>query len=233
MKKLTLFAVAFAALTPSMAQIGKGSLFLGLDLNFSSAKSEFSVTSGGTTTITDKVKSSSWNFGPSAQYFFMDNMSVGLSFGIGQSRWENEDPTSKDKISTLDKNTFIGLNLRKYWNCADDFYLFGQLGFGMNPSKGEMESYDGQSGNTVKTTYEVKNTNVGLGAGIAWMATDKLMFQGNIGLLGWTSTTSKFDINSAGDQYDTNKGSNFGLSFSTGNIPFNLGFAYLITGGGE
>lgn len=231
MKKIFATTIAFAALSAAMGQIGKGSLFLGVDLNFYSSNNEQSSTAGGTTTTYGKYSYSYWNFGPSGQYFFADNMAVGLSLGLGQSKSVNENPTNKDKTTNISKNQSVNLFLRKYWGMSDAFYFFGELKFGMTPGSGSSEMYDGQAATTTKFTSKSSSTNIGLNAGLAWMATDKIMFTGSIGMLGWNSYKNKYSINEPGDSYQTSKGSGFGLSFSTGYIPFNLGFAYRIMGG--
>jgi hypothetical protein len=233
MKKIIVSAFALAITSSAIAQITSGSIFLGLNLGFGSQNYESSSTMGSTTVIDAKVKSSSWNLGPTAQYFFADNMSAGLGFSIGGSRWENRDPSDNDEVVQT-MGTF-GLNIfaRKYFTCAETFYTFGELNLGMSSGNGKSEYHDGQSNTTTTFTNEDRGKSAAINFGFAWMATPRVMMQGSFGVLSFNTFNNRDNINAAGDNYDRWKGSGFNFALSSGNIPFNLGFAYRINGGGE
>jgi hypothetical protein len=233
MKKIFLTMALTAALASASAALPKGSIYVGLNLGYNSRNWDYHSTNGNTTTNTQKVSYTNWSLGPSGQYFLADNVSVGLGFDIYGNKYMTEIPTSKDKTTQIDNGMGFNIFGRKYFECAETFYTYGELGFGFGSSNGKYEVYDDGTATTTTTKSEGSDMNAALRIGFAWMATPRVMFQGGFGVLSYMSSNDKTGINAAGDQYSKVKYSGLQLSFTSGSLPFSLGFAYRIAGGGE
>lgn len=234
MKKIIITALALTAASSAFAQITKGSLFLGLDLGFGSDKAEYSTTDPPAgPVVSSKYKASYWNVGPTAQYFLADNLSIGLGFSVGRSMSRNDDPQDGDWNESEQSNTSINLFGRKYFNCAENFYTYGELNLGIMRGRGEARYYEAPPTDELDVfKNESGSSGAAINIGFAWMATPRVMMHGGFGVLGFNSYRSKYNIQENGD-YQEYKGSELNFSLSSGNIPFNLGFAYLLNGGGN
>jgi hypothetical protein len=219
------FAISLCVLTAS-AQIPKGSIFAGLDLSYYSNNSESSNTNGGVTQTNSKYTYSYLNLGPSAQYFVADNFSVGLGVGISNNKNSNENPISKDKNSYSSDGTNFNIFARKYLNCGTNFYTFFELKINMSSSKGSQDQFNGTNSTTTTTKNEYSNSGGSINVGFAWLLTERLMVQSQFGMIGYSMYTQKTNINAAGDNYNSSKGSGLNFGIFTGDYVFNLGFAY-------
>jgi hypothetical protein len=234
MKKIIIAAFALAVTSSAFAQISKGSLFLGLDLGFGSDNTEYSATNPPAgPVISSKYKASYWNLGPTAQYFLADNFALGLGISVGRNKSRNDYPQNGDWNESEQSNTSINLFGRKYFNCSETFYTYGELNLGIMRGKGESRYYQAPPTDDLNVfKNENGSTGAAINIGFAWMATPRVMMHGGFGVLGFNSYRSKYNIQDDGD-YQEYKGSELNFSLSTGNIPFNLGFAYLLNGGGD
>lgn len=238
MKKQLLLLSLFVA-TSAMAQEGivKGSIYGGLGLSVYTQKSESESKNGSVTVKQDPVKSMGWEVLPEINYFFMDNMSVGLA--VGANGFKRTSSSSQGNTTT--DNTYkssgptINLNLRKFWNCSDNFYTFAGFGVGIANDKGEDITDTKSNNQTVSVTVkdESKNMNLGLDLGFAYSVTPRVMLMGSFGVLGYYSSTNKYNITENPDAYSQNKSSGIQFALDSRNIPFNLGFLYYINGGGK
>lgn len=235
MKKATFLALIASSAISASAQIGKGSIFAGLDLSYYGSKNDQSTTTNNTTTKENQYKSSYRYIGPSAQYFFAENLSVGLGFGLTSNHRTTEMPQSniKENYDYKDRGTDINLFARKYLNCSETFNTFIGLQLDLGSSNGSTihSTTVNNVETSVKTSYEYRNNTIGLNLGFAWFVTPKVMFQGSIGALNVNRFKNKYNISSDGKSYDENNGSNFNFSLWSGSYPFNLGFAYRLAGG--
>jgi len=235
-KTLILAAVAGMACTAS-AQIGKGSLMAGLDFGFNSNNTQYSTTNGGTTTDGQKGTGSNFNLTPNLQYFLAENLSVGLGFGINNGKNTYDYPESGGVTQkSINKNNGTQFNLfaRKYINCGTNFYTFLQLGYSMYGSKSTNEQSTTvvatNTTTTTTTTSEYNSNSVGLNLGFAWSITPKILLQGSMGGLSYNMYKQKYNISADGKNYNSYKGSGLNFSLYSSDYPFNLGFAYRLSG---
>lgn len=117
---LSFFMIALS----SSAQIGKGSFYLGGNLNFGTSKS-----------TGDLGRSYNISINPVFGKAIKENLMIGfdLGYGTGQLR------SATDSTSTT--NYTAGVFVRKYGVLGKGFYLFGQARMGFNYFKFKHESY--------------------------------------------------------------------------------------------
>ena len=112
MKKLFFTLVCFCfVLTGAVAQTAQGSLTFGGAISYTSATQE---------TPTQDAKSHSFQFIPSAGYFVIDNLAVGVNLGLS---------TSENSANTKTNNFLVGPFARYYVFTANEKFAFtGEAG---------------------------------------------------------------------------------------------------------
>lgn len=176
MKKVLLSASLVAAtFMASYAQISAGTIAIGGTLGFSTSGGKTKVKSNGTTTSTDKPKTTSFSILPNVSYFLSDKLALGLALGYNGSTTSKYDGTNNVNLKTKDglfvvnpyAKYYIGLGEKTY------FLLQGELALGFGSSKGQR--FDNAS-NSVVDDNPTKRTIVGLGVlpGILFTPSEKI-----------------------------------------------------------
>lgn len=142
----------------------------------------------------------SYSFVPQVGTFVSSDVALGLGVGYVGSKNENDNGSV---VNTVKQNLFVVKPLaRKYWNVANNLFIFGELavpmGFGKNTAEFTI-------GNTT-TENEAKFTNIGVqvSPGLDYFLSDNWSLEATFGLLGWQST--KPDGGDAANSF------NFGLN---------------------
>lgn len=214
MKKVLLLAfMATAVAFVSNAQISKGSVLLGGNLNFNSSKTE---------DANNESKQKSIGFAPTVGLAVRTNTILGIL--VGYSRNSFDYPPGN--FYPEEENTSISSEvfLRKYFPLGKDFYFFGQGGVFVNSSKGENKA----------SQYKQESKNLGVGLslqpGVSYAVSKKFHLEAglnNMANIGFHKSETK-TIPGAG-QTTTSKGQgfNFSSSLNSGNY-FNIGFRFFL-----
>lgn len=148
----------------------------------------------------------SYSFIPQVGTFISEDIALGLGVGYKGSKTETEN--TNNIVNTQKENLLIVKPLaRKYWNVANNFFIFGELavpfGFGKN-------TIDNSIGNNT-TSIEYKYTNIGvqLAPGLDYYLSDNWSIEATFGLLGWSSVKPK--------DGDASNEFNFGLNSGVDN----------------
>ena len=172
MKKVLLSALAVFAFTFANAQeeetksnggFAQGDLFITGAFGFSS-------------TSMDEDKSSSFEIAPQIGYFLTENIAIGGKIGYASMKAESGD------VDTMDMSGLtLGAFGRYYFTPANQFSLFGQLGF-------DYSSMDNKLADTKVNTF-----GAGLGLGMNYFVSSNFSIEAGIGLLGFESSKADFD----------------------------------------
>ncbi|RYF85945.1 MAG: autotransporter domain-containing protein [Chitinophagaceae bacterium] len=119
---LAIASVCFSFL--SQAQIRKGSVYLGGDINISSQKEEQLMPMPGGTN--SEGKNTFIYIGPAVGIAIKENVFAGVDFLYGKSDSKYLNSPNSSKVSALAGGIFI----RRYFPLANKFYLFGQVRLG-------------------------------------------------------------------------------------------------------
>jgi len=119
MKKIFLSALAVFIVFLSHAQIKKGTVFIGGNINFShqSSKADDSL-------YIPLNPATNFSFSPSVGWAIKDNLVFGIDLGYGYQKinYNYASPNYYDKLNSYSGGIF----LRKYATLGSGFYLFGQ-----------------------------------------------------------------------------------------------------------
>ena len=218
----------------SLAQDGikKGSIYGGVGLGVYSQKQESESSVANTVTKDDPVKNFNWEIMPEVNYFILNNVSVGLAIGMNGSKSKSSytQGNTKNERTYKSGGPSFELNGRKFFNCSPNFNTFIGLGFDFSSGKGEEENKATTNNVSISTKVknESKNMNIGLNAGFSYNVSPRVMLLGTFALLSYYSNTYKSNIKTSPDSYNLSKYSGIQLDISNRNIPFNLGFLYLL-----
>jgi hypothetical protein len=223
MKKLILFIAVIAVAGTASAQLTKGSIWLGTDLAFSTQNSETESTSGGTTTVTDENKSSFFGIRPNVQYFITDDLAVVLGVGYNTSSSTYEDKVYSSTQEMSNSGFSLNVGAYKYFGGESKVKPFAGVMIGVNPNDGTMEYTDNMTNTTTKTETEDKNFMANLHGGVAFLATEKLLINVNLALLGFSSNSSTF---TSGTSSTTNTSSGIDMYLDSNDFLLAVGFAW-------
>lgn len=229
MKKLAfILAICVSSFANAQEGIPAGSLYSGLSLNFYNQTQDREVKTGIVTVSDDPVKTMSFGIRPEVCYFIMNNVAIGVYLGMDRYKqtYSNIQGNTKFNYENTSGGASYGLYGRKYWNCTENFYTF--IGLGLNGGSGKGENKTTNTVNNTSTAPESKysNMNIGLNAGLTYQITPRLLLQGNFGLLNYYK--NKYRNNILNDNYSENVYKGIEFNIASGNMPFNLGFFYLL-----
>lgn len=232
MKKIYLLVCIMASLQ-AVSQIPKGSMFGGLTLSFSSEKSIDERKRGSVTEIDPASRFKSYTIMPEFSYFIMDDIAIGAFVGFGgNSRETTRTETDPDrKIVTLTKNAgpSFGIFARKFWKVNENLHTFAGLGLNMYSSNGTTTVTTTPvvgSVVEVKSESEYRLSEAVLNFGLAYHISPRYMLIGSFSALRLFSETDKSDIRD--NRFDQTKNTGFDFTINSRQIPFNLGFIYLL-----
>jgi hypothetical protein len=135
---------------------------------------------------------------PRVGYFFTDNIGAGVMIGYNTDNTELTEviTATRTQITTNKMGTFsIGLFGRYAQQLGDgDFYLYGDVGFGIGSGSGTTKTEDRQVIGTSTTLtiterdVKVSTTSIGITPGILYFPTKKIGLEASLGnVLGYTS----------------------------------------------
>lgn len=129
----------------------------------------------------------SYSFAPQIGTFVSEDIALGLGVGYIGSKEESE---NANVVNTNKESLLVVKPLaRKYWNVANNFFIFGELSVPLGFGKITNET---SLGNTT-TSAEAKFTNIGvqLAPGLDYYLSDNWSLEATFGLLGWNSVKPK------------------------------------------
>ncbi|MFK7002053.1 outer membrane beta-barrel protein [Flavobacterium oreochromis] len=195
------FLIATAILITSSAFAQKGSFYVGGQVGYSSTKTKVESTtlSEGTT----------WNFSPEVGTFLTNNIQLGVGFTTQGTKRDIQNREEKE-------NQYGGTIYSRYFfgEGSNAFRPFVGVNVGLLPGNSTVIIKNNSASiETKNNTFEL-NTN--LNAGFGYALSPKITVVGSLGLLGFTSHTSKdsetnvkaetntfnFDLNSLGNRFN-------------------------------
>jgi hypothetical protein len=223
MKKIILlFAVTAVAGTAS-AQLTKGSIWLGTDLSFSTQNSETESTIGSTTTITSETKQSHFGIMPNVQYFITDDLAAVLGVGFNSNSYTSENKLGNTTTESSNSGFSLNVGAIKYFGGESKVKPFAGIMVGVNPNNGTTENTDNNTNTTTKTENEYKNFMANLHSGVAFLATDKLLINVNLALLGFSSSSYTY---TSGTTSATSTSSGINMYLNSNDFLLSVGFAW-------
>jgi|SRR5690606_30445248 len=126
---------------------------------------------------TGDVKFNQFTFSPSVGYFVSDNIAVGIDLGLSTAK--DEDGGGETKYNSLTAGAFG----QYYFNPANQFSMFLELGAGFSSSKIEEGSMESKS----------NGFYIGFAPGISYFVSDCLALQAKVGVLGYSTDKPDFD----------------------------------------
>jgi outer membrane protein len=224
--KKNVFA-AFAAVLfciSAQAQIAKGSVFAGLDLNVGSQTNQNIYSP--ITARNNKFTQTDFSFTPGVGYFVAEDFVIGINVGYSMTKTSNSTGDPLAIVSTTNSNGLAFTPYgRYYFNLGEKAAFFTQLNIGYTKTWGGSESFSSGVSN-----YKDTNTGYIFGAsfmpGLSYFISDKFELEAGIGLLGYTMTSSTSAPTTNTSDTQTVKNSNFGLNLTMSAISF--GFKYYL-----
>ena len=225
----------------TFAQVGQG-LFVGgsLGLTSSSGKTSTTTTTGGTSTIveTDNPKQSTFSIMPRVGYFFTDNIGAGLMIGYTSYTTKvttNPNITTTDLITTKGGYFTLGLFGRYTQQLGDsDFYIYGDLGFGIGSGSSKIKTESKNSITNTTTITEnngpkISRTTIGITPGILYFPSKKIGLEASLGnIFAYTSTKeTKENTVSNTTTKEVDKNSEIQL-FNVSSFTFTFGLNYYL-----
>lgn len=224
MERFTLLTIAillFASITK--AQITKGSTFIGGSLNFSSDKTNPSLTTDTKTTI------SNWSLRPQFGKVISANKVAGIFLNVGGSI--NKQKSLPSNLAQT-KNSFYGggIFLRRYLPITNRFYLFGDGSLSSTSSKSENVFDNGTTRFIARHSKELQ-FDFSLSPGISFAATKKIYLEATFnGLLDLSYSSSKSEeYSTPGVLFREIKSNNFtGVASANGFSNLFVGVRFII-----
>lgn len=235
MKKIYLF-ICITASFQAVSQIPKGSMFGGLTLSIANQKSAVERKRNNITEMDEPSYFKSYNIMPEFSYFIIDDLAIGAFVGFGGNSTERTriETTPDREIVTLTKNSgpSFGIFARKFWKINDHLHTFAGLGLSMYRLDGTTTITTTPVVGPViefKSGSEYRRSEAALNFGLAYHLSESYMVIGSFSALQFYSETQRDDI--LVNSYDQTKNTGFDFTFNTRQVPFNLGFIYLLNGG--
>ncbi len=197
------------------SQISKGSMYLGVGLNFSSTSSEQPAAFGNGL----KSSRSDLTVGPTAGYFIKDNVALGLTIGYSYSSTKNV----YSNYSSLTTGNTVSFSpyTRYYFNLGKKTAIFTQFSAGY--------AYGGTSTRDHGSLIGNSNTSIisaSILPGLSYFLSNKCALEATIGSMGYSFSQSNYTPTVSPDNVQKTTSSSFSSSISTSTI--HLGFKYFI-----
>jgi hypothetical protein len=224
-KALLILGIVYAGST--FCQIGKGTIFLGPGLSFSTSKDERTEVLSPNYIQTNTYRNLNLNL--RLGYFITDKVAVGLVFQNAGYKGvsETKSPPAINTSTTKQSINYFGLFGRYYKMINESkIGLFGQLDlmYGLGKNTFENENNNGTIVTKTDQNTDINALRVGLAPGIVYFVTDRLAFETYFGGLSYVSQTDKHSSNGISD-YE-NKSSDIYLNFGMNNFYLGLNFYF-------
>jgi hypothetical protein len=199
------------------AQISKGSIFLGGQINFNSQVTTYAAPGANNSNI------NSFNFSPAIGKAIKDNTVVGVDLNYVHTGYK-QDISSYDQTSNM---YGAGVFMRHYVLLGKGFYVFGQGRFGAsyNTGKATQPALNGPSDD-----MKGFSLNFGFYPGISYQVSKKLQLETGFNNLAFVNFQHSKDTQTgtgASPEFTTN---NFSIGTSLNNLAsFTLGFRVLLS----
>lgn len=220
-----IFRMVFLALKTKIPAMNRGLLFIVIAVTSLGADAQsgnwYIGGVGGYSSDSDNSPSGAsqtsneWLFGPEVGTFLTESVQVGVYLGLYNA---HSTDWGGDKYVTTGFSS--GLYGRKFFRITDSFSTFAGLYFGYsNNTRTETYASTGNSLEEKQTGFGVK-----IGVGIAYALSPRFTAMGQLGLLGYTSSSStldgvdngsmagfQFGINTLGGSWNSNGGGLFNI----------------------
>ena len=195
-KKIILLTCIIVSAAPLLAQVKKGSIILGTNVNIH-------------TTINNSVslgKGSNWMHNSQVQVelgkAIKDNTVIGLRFGYGSVPGNEYQQLNGVDYLTYKKNRFVSGSLffRDYAQLTKNVLLFAEYSISGSTGRFKNTGYD-DAGKLYTANMKLKNIGAGLSLGIAYKISNRVMLDlsfNNLLGLRYTSTKGSFTYNNTG-----------------------------------
>lgn len=224
MKKTLLFAVLATATNWAQAQsIPAGTVSLGGNIGYGRSTSNNSSQGNSGNSFSRETTSSQFSFSPSAGYFALDNLAVGINLGYNAYRegYTTYSPSFGTVPKELDPRTRlqIGAFAQYYKMLTEQFGFTGMLGAGYQNQR--FQDYGGNNNPTV-ITFTGSGYYAALTPGIVFFPVPKLGLSASIGSLGYSRFSYDYPEGTgttAPKEYESTT-SDFGASFGLNQLQF-------------
>ena len=214
---LTIALVCFSFL--SQAQIRKGSIYFGGDINYTSQKEEvLNSTPGG---ANNEGKVNFTTFSPAIGIAVEENVFAGIDFTYSNSEAENSSLSNNYKNKSIGAGVFV----RRYFPVANKFYLFGQVRLGYYN-----RDYNQTSMFSSETTQEDSwGLQAGIVPGLSYNVYKSLYLElglNNLLQIQYENTDRTRTFGGGGRSSSEIK--NFSVGSSLSNSPLNIGVRFIL-----
>lgn len=224
MKKTLIFAILATAANWAQAQsIPAGTVSLGGNVGYSRSTSNNSSQSSTGISYSNKTTSSQFSFSPSAGYFVVDNLAIGINLGYNAYRddYTMYSPSPGFALKELDPRTRlqIGAFAQYYKMLTEQFGFTGTLGAGYQNQ--QFQNFGGSNNQTV-LTFKGDGYYAALTPGIVFFPVPKLGLSASIGSLGYSRFNYDYPQGTgitAPKDYESTF-SDFGASFGLSQLQF-------------
>jgi hypothetical protein len=209
MKKLLLVTAVIVFISfNGKAQVNKGAILLGGNVNFSASSSK-------TENPDNKNSNTGFSIQPSIGIAIRTNLVAGLEVGYGQ------DKSSNSNSHESRNNYKAGIFIRKYLPVANRISLFGQSSLFYTK---QMETENFPLSNYI-TRYKITTGGLSFTPGLAVAATKKLQLEISLGQLFALSYNHQENENSGNNSSSSNRF--YFTTAASSSIPLNVGFRFL------
>jgi long-subunit fatty acid transport protein len=223
MKKLLLLVALLLSGSFAFAQLSKGNVLVTGAFSISSSTEESTINNR----TSDGPTLTSFSFVPNVSYFITNRFSVGLELGLNSIALEEIEVNGNTTITTKDVTTSFGIGpfVRYYVPLGQNFYFYGQGGFGI--TAGNIESTrtsvttfgNSTVTNEVKTQSDLTAVNVRFRPGITYFLNNRFALDASFGLLNIEGSTVK----TGNDEF---KQSQFNFNLIPNSINFGLSYRF-------
>ena len=227
MKKIVLFVALLLTTNFAFAQLSKGNILVTGAFSISGSSSENTVNN----TTSDGPTVTSVSFVPNVSYFLTVRFALGLELGLSNNTTEDKDINGNTTVTTKDVTGTFSISpfVRYYVPLGQNFYFYGQGGFGVTTGgiESTRTSVTTFGNNTVttetKSTSDISGFNVGLRPGITYFLNNRFALDASFGLLGIQNATVK----EGDDEFKTTE---FNFNIIPNSLTFGLSYRFGGTG---
>ncbi|WP_425636937.1 outer membrane beta-barrel protein [Algoriphagus yeomjeoni] len=230
MKRFLLGLFLFQLFTfAANAQIQKGSIMLGGNLNYmnSSSNSNSNISSPSTVNSTTDGKSNSFTFNPKVGFTLSNNWVVGpmlilsSSKGTSESNWLSGSNSITDYTTTKNSSFGAGAFARKYIQFSDNFSAFGEVNATLNNRKEYRSSENSSQFEEAENKFnEIQGS---IQAGLAYFPKNWIAIELSANILQYSHYGQNRDTEL--QDFETNQNS-FGFNLNASAI--NLGVSFFL-----